>query len=75
VTTGGNATHQIACHNPPTPAEAAAGFPLRDGFVPAPPPDSAVDELDIAAVAEELAALAAAAAADGVPVPGSEDPR
>jgi oligopeptide transport system ATP-binding protein len=75
VTTGANATHRIACHNPPTPDEAAAGFPLRAGFVPAPPPDSAVDELDLAAVAEELAAVAAAAAADGVPVPAPEDRR
>jgi oligopeptide transport system ATP-binding protein len=45
IATGANATHQIACHNPPTPAEAAAGRPLRDGFVAAPPPGGMVDEL------------------------------
>jgi oligopeptide transport system ATP-binding protein len=28
--TGATATHQAACHNPPTPEEAAAGHPLRD---------------------------------------------
>jgi oligopeptide transport system ATP-binding protein len=39
VTTGPNATHRIACHNPPTAAEAESGRPLREGFVAAPPPD------------------------------------
>jgi oligopeptide transport system ATP-binding protein len=45
VTTGAGATHQIACHNPPTREEAAAGWPLREGFVAAPPPEDAIDEL------------------------------
>jgi oligopeptide/dipeptide ABC transporter ATP-binding protein len=45
VTTGENASHRISCHNPPTEAEAAAGRPLRDGFVAAPPPAEAIDEL------------------------------
>jgi hypothetical protein len=45
VTTGAGATHRIACFNPPTEAEAAAGRPLRDGFVAAPPPAEAIDEL------------------------------
>jgi oligopeptide transport system ATP-binding protein len=45
VTTGPSATHRIACHNPPTAEEAAAGRPLRDGFEPAPPPDGYHDEL------------------------------
>jgi oligopeptide/dipeptide ABC transporter ATP-binding protein len=39
ITTGPEATHRVACHNPPTPEEAAAGRPLREGFVPAPPPE------------------------------------
>ena len=56
VTTGPDATHQIACHNPPTPDEAEGGRPLRPGFVAAPPPSLALDE---------LAAAAAAAAAAG----------
>ena len=30
VTIGPDATHMTACHNPPTPAEAAAGRPLRE---------------------------------------------
>ncbi len=41
VQTGPGATHRIACHNPPTTAEAVAGRPLRDGFVAAPPPADA----------------------------------
>jgi oligopeptide transport system ATP-binding protein len=42
VTSGPGATHRIACHNPPTPDEATAGRPLREGFVPAPPPGDVV---------------------------------
>ncbi len=45
VTTGGGATHRIACFNPPTPDEAVAGRPLRDGFVAAEPPADVLDEL------------------------------
>jgi oligopeptide transport system ATP-binding protein len=45
VTTGSRATHRIACHNPPTAEEAAAGRPLRSGFAAAPPPEGALDEL------------------------------
>ena len=45
VTSGPGATHRIACHNPPTGDEAAAGRPLRDGFVAAPPPGPIADEL------------------------------
>jgi oligopeptide/dipeptide ABC transporter ATP-binding protein len=37
-TAGG--THVVACHNPVEPPEVATGRPLRDGFVPAPPPSS-----------------------------------
>ena len=36
VTTGASATHMVACFNPPTPDEAAAGRPTRPGFVAAP---------------------------------------
>ena len=39
--TGPGATHRSACWNRPTPEEAAAGRPLRDGFVAAPQPDGA----------------------------------
>ena len=45
VMTGPEATHQIACFNPPTPEEAVAGKPLRDGFVAAPPPAGILDEV------------------------------
>jgi oligopeptide transport system ATP-binding protein len=44
-TTGANATHRIACHNPPTPDEAAAGRPTRAGFRTAPAPAGRLDEL------------------------------
>jgi oligopeptide transport system ATP-binding protein len=37
-TTGAGATHRIACWNPPTHEEAAAGRPLREAFAAAPPP-------------------------------------
>ena len=37
-TTGPDATHRIACWNPPTADEASAGAPLRAGFIAAPPP-------------------------------------
>jgi oligopeptide transport system ATP-binding protein len=38
IRTGPNATHRSACWNRPTAQEATAGWPLRDGFVPAPSP-------------------------------------
>ncbi|MDP9482006.1 MAG: ABC transporter ATP-binding protein [Chloroflexota bacterium] len=61
VTSGPDATHQIACHNPPTAEEARAGRPLRDGFVAAPPPGTVIDELaegDVEpSVVEQLDAL------------------
>jgi oligopeptide/dipeptide ABC transporter ATP-binding protein len=34
----GPGAHLLACHNPVTPEEVAAGEPLRPGFRPAPPP-------------------------------------
>ncbi len=49
VLTGPDATHRIACHNPPTPEESVAGRPLREGFVPAPPVAGALDELAVPA--------------------------
>jgi oligopeptide/dipeptide ABC transporter ATP-binding protein len=50
IETGDRATHRIACHNPPTPDEAAAGLPLRPGHVPAPAPAGRLDELATLAV-------------------------
>ncbi|MFN8619989.1 MAG: ABC transporter ATP-binding protein [Chloroflexota bacterium] len=35
----------IACHNPPTPDEAAAGRPDRPGFTPALPPEDITEEV------------------------------
>jgi oligopeptide transport system ATP-binding protein len=47
VTTGPDATHRIACHNPPTGEEAVAGRPLGDRFRPAPAPPGRIDELSV----------------------------
>jgi oligopeptide/dipeptide ABC transporter ATP-binding protein len=45
MTTGPEATHRFACHNPPTAEEAAVGRPLREGFVAAPPPGAVIEQL------------------------------
>jgi oligopeptide transport system ATP-binding protein len=45
VLTGAEATHRIACFNPVTLEERAAGRPLRPGFQLAPAPPGAVDEV------------------------------
>jgi oligopeptide/dipeptide ABC transporter ATP-binding protein len=37
---GGTYPHLVACHNQPTPEEAIAGRPLREGFLPALPPEA-----------------------------------
>jgi oligopeptide transport system ATP-binding protein len=68
ITTGPDATHRIACHNPPTADEARAGRPLRDGFVAAPPPQQVLEEL-AARGAEEEPAIA-----DEVVLMGPEGP-
>jgi oligopeptide transport system ATP-binding protein len=61
VSTGTDATHLFACHNPPTEEEASAGRPLREGFVPAPPPGTVIERLieaeDVAPLAAEEVAL------------------
>jgi oligopeptide/dipeptide ABC transporter ATP-binding protein len=49
VLTGPAATHQTACHNPPTHDEAIAGRPRREGFRAAPAPSGRIDELSSAA--------------------------
>ncbi len=45
VMTGPQATHRIACHNPPTEEEAVSGRPERAGFVAASAPPGTPDEL------------------------------
>ena len=68
ITTGPDATHRIACHNPPTAEEAIAGRPLREGFVAAPPPDAVIQELVTRGAEEEPALL------DEVVLMGPEGP-
>jgi len=86
VTSGPGATHRIACHNPPTAAEAAAGRPQRPGFVAAPPPGIVVDELARSleatpATADEVVMMVgdqgpiSAAGAAGLPLPPEEGER
>jgi hypothetical protein len=61
MTTGPEATHRFACHNPPTAEEAAVGRPLREGFVAAPPPGAVIEQLvqaqDVAPLEAEEVAL------------------
>ena len=53
VTIGPDATHRIACHNPPTREEAELGRPTRPGHVPAAAPTGQRDELaSLAALAD-----------------------
>ena len=88
VTTGDDATHRIACHNPPTPDEAAAGRPLREGFVAAPPPERFVpgppagaggeailptEEEAVVEFDESGEPISPAPSAGGLPVPLDED--
>ena len=46
-TSGPEATHRMACWNPPTAEESAAGAPRRPGFAPAPPPDPGRNPADL----------------------------
>jgi oligopeptide/dipeptide ABC transporter ATP-binding protein len=49
--------HYVACHNQPTPDEAIAGRPLREGFIPAPPPGAifaAIESTAEPSIAEEI---------------------
>jgi oligopeptide transport system ATP-binding protein len=86
VTTGGEATHLVACHNPPTAEEATAGRPIRDGFVAAPPPTGALPttiaegepiapaELESVVEFDEAGEpVSPAPSAAGLPVPPTED--
>ena len=84
VMTGSGATHLVACHNQPTAEEAVAGRPLREGFVPAPPPSEVVRGLaevagEDAAAEDELVVFTeegpttTVSGAGGLPLPPEED--
>jgi oligopeptide transport system ATP-binding protein len=88
VTSGPNATHRIACHNLPTANEVRGGRPLREGFVAAPPPPGAIDELAplqspntddlaglIAGIEAEEGPLSVYPSAGGLPVPPEPERR
>ncbi len=82
-TTGPRATHQIACWNPPMGEEALAGMPLREGFVPAPPPggpgssspEAVSAEQELVLFAPDADSLISLPGAGGLPEPPSTDPR
>jgi oligopeptide transport system ATP-binding protein len=81
--TGLQATHQFACWNPATAEEVPAGRPLRDGFVPAPPPGGdwlrSAAELsgagDVVVFEAEPGPSTPPAAGRGAPVPPEEPGR
>jgi oligopeptide/dipeptide ABC transporter ATP-binding protein len=88
VTSGPNATHRIACHNPPTANEVRGGRPLRDGFLAAPPPADWIDELSpasigstddleglVAGIQAEEGPLSVYPSAGGLPVPPEPEHR
>jgi oligopeptide/dipeptide ABC transporter ATP-binding protein len=70
VLTGPDATHQIACFNPPTRDEQLAGHPLRPGFKAAPPPPGTIDEVGAGRLAstDDLEAIDAAIEAEEGPL-------
>jgi oligopeptide transport system ATP-binding protein len=70
VLTGPDATHQVACFNPPTPDEQVAGRPLRPGFSAAPPPPGAIDEVGAGHLGstEDFEGIAAAIQAEEGPI-------
>ncbi|HET7027481.1 MAG TPA: ABC transporter ATP-binding protein [Candidatus Limnocylindrales bacterium] len=73
--TGPNATHRVACHNPPTADEAEAGRPLRPGFVAAPPPGGAAPVAVTDALPSEVESVAPEVAeATDVTTPGGRAP-
>jgi oligopeptide transport system ATP-binding protein len=86
VMTGHEATHRIACHNPPTAEEARAGRPLRAGFAAAVPPEGMPDELTpgsaradlgglLADIQAEEGPLSVFPSAGGLPVPPEPEHR
>jgi oligopeptide/dipeptide ABC transporter ATP-binding protein len=66
--------HFVACHNRPTAEEALAGRPLREGFIPAPPPGSIVAAIEQTAepvLAEEIVVFGPDATAESLSAPGA----
>ncbi|MGC8633462.1 MAG: ABC transporter ATP-binding protein [Candidatus Limnocylindrales bacterium] len=80
---GSAAVHRIACWNPPNADEAAAGRPLREGFVPAPPfgeegggaAEGAIPEEDLVVFESDGEPLTALPGARGLPEPPGTEVR
>jgi oligopeptide/dipeptide ABC transporter ATP-binding protein len=71
---GGLGGHFVACHNRPTPEEALAGRPVREGFVPAPPPGAIVAAIEQTAepfLGEEIVVFGPDATAETLSSPGA----
>jgi oligopeptide transport system ATP-binding protein len=70
VMTGPEATHRIACFNPPTAEERVAGRPTRPGFTPAPAPPGVIDEVGAGRLGstDDLEGIAAAIQAEEGPI-------
>jgi oligopeptide/dipeptide ABC transporter ATP-binding protein len=87
IATGSDATHRVACHNPPLADEVASGRPSRPGFTPAPPPPGMLSELatrtestaDLAGLVDHIFAeegrLDLGPSAGGLPVPPEPEHR
>jgi oligopeptide/dipeptide ABC transporter ATP-binding protein len=69
--------HFVACHNQPTPEEAVAGHPVRDGFLPAAPPGAvraAIEQVAEPSVGEEIVVFGPdGATAETLSSPGAVD--
>jgi len=87
IATGSDATHRVACHNPPLAEEVASGRPSRPGFTPAPPPPGMLSELatrtestaDLGGLVDQIFAeegrLDVGPSAGGLPVPPEPERR
>jgi len=74
VTTGPGATHRVACFNIPTVEERVAGRPLREGFVAAPAPPGAMDEVGAGRIGSTEDLIGIEAGIEGQEGYISEDP-
>jgi oligopeptide/dipeptide ABC transporter ATP-binding protein len=66
--------HFVACHNQPTPEEAVAGHPVREGFMPAPPPGAiraAIEQVAEPSIGEELVVFGPDGTSETLSSPGA----
>jgi oligopeptide/dipeptide ABC transporter ATP-binding protein len=66
--------HFVACHNRPTAEEALAGRPVRQGFIPAPPPGAIVaviEQTSEPSIGEEIVVFGPDSTAETLSSPGA----